>query len=122
LFAQWRRRFTFASWRVLVGGPDLPESELHSRPLDDAFTGGQPQALPSIHDECLRIPLGTGGDNSIQGAGTWYEGVMTSGYPSGAAENAVQADIVAAGYRWTGHSGPCDDRAAPGTRPGGGST
>ncbi|MFG6191713.1 arabinofuranosidase catalytic domain-containing protein [Nonomuraea sp. JJY05] len=32
-------------------------------------------------------------------AGTFYEGVMTSGYPSDATENAVQANIVAAGYR-----------------------
>jgi hypothetical protein len=30
--------------------------------------------------------------------GTFYEGVMTSGYPSAATENAVQANIVAAGY------------------------
>ncbi|MEV4364707.1 arabinofuranosidase catalytic domain-containing protein [Nonomuraea sp. NPDC049625] len=28
-------------------------------------------------------------------AGTFYEGVMTSGYPSDATENAVQANIVA---------------------------
>ena len=28
------------------------------------------------------IVLGTGGDNSNAGAGTWFEGVMTSGYPS----------------------------------------
>jgi hypothetical protein len=45
------------------------------------------------------IILGTGGDNSIKGAGTFYEGAMTSGYPTDAAETAVQADIVAAGYK-----------------------
>jgi hypothetical protein len=45
------------------------------------------------------IILGTGGDNSNSSAGTFYEGVMTSGYPSDATENAVQANIVAAGYR-----------------------
>ncbi|MEV6876144.1 arabinofuranosidase catalytic domain-containing protein [Amycolatopsis sp. NPDC051128] len=44
------------------------------------------------------IILGTGGDNSIGSAGTFYEGVMTSGYPSDATENAVQANVVAAGY------------------------
>jgi hypothetical protein len=44
------------------------------------------------------IILGTGGDNSIGSAGTFYEGVMTSGYPSEATENSVQANIVAAGY------------------------
>jgi hypothetical protein len=45
------------------------------------------------------IILGIGGDNSVSAAGTFYEGVMTSGYPSDATENAVQANIVAAGYR-----------------------
>ena len=42
---------------------------------------------------------GVGGDNSHGAAGTFYEGVMTSGYPSEATENAVQANIVAAQYR-----------------------
>ncbi|GII81888.1 hypothetical protein Sru01_68700 [Sphaerisporangium rufum] len=45
------------------------------------------------------IILGIGGDNSHGAAGTFYEGVMTSGYPTDATENAVQANIVAAGYR-----------------------
>lgn len=44
------------------------------------------------------IILGIGGDNSNGAQGTFYEGVMTSGYPSDATENSVQADIVAAKY------------------------
>ncbi|MFG2041757.1 alpha-L-arabinofuranosidase B [Dactylosporangium sp. NPDC048998] len=44
------------------------------------------------------IILGIGGDNSNSSAGTFYEGVMTSGYPTDATENSVQANIVAAGY------------------------
>lgn len=44
------------------------------------------------------IILGIGGDNSNGSAGTFYEGVMTTGFPSDATENAVQANIVAAGY------------------------
>ncbi|HEX5495306.1 MAG TPA: lectin [Mycobacteriales bacterium] len=44
------------------------------------------------------IILGIGGDNSIGAAGTFYEGVMTSGYPSDATENAVQANITSVGY------------------------
>jgi hypothetical protein len=44
------------------------------------------------------IILGIGGDNSIGAQGTFYEGAMTSGYPSNATEDAVQANIVAAGY------------------------
>ncbi|OIW29062.1 alpha-L-arabinofuranosidase B domain protein [Coniochaeta ligniaria NRRL 30616] len=44
------------------------------------------------------IILGIGGDNSVSAQGTFYEGVMTSGYPSDATEDSVQANIVAAGY------------------------
>ncbi|KAI3318838.1 carbohydrate-binding module family 42 protein [Xylariaceae sp. AK1471] len=47
------------------------------------------------------IILGTGGDNSNRAQGTFYEGVMTTGYPSDATENAVQANIVAAKYSAT---------------------
>jgi hypothetical protein len=49
------------------------------------------------------IILGIGGDNSIGARGTFYEGVMTSGYPSAATEDAVQANIVAAGYATGGN-------------------
>ncbi|WP_374117385.1 arabinofuranosidase catalytic domain-containing protein [Streptomyces sp. RKAG293] len=40
------------------------------------------------------ITLGIGGDLSIGAAGLFYEGVMTSGHPSDATENAVQANIT----------------------------
>ena len=53
------------------------------------------------------IILGIGGDNSVGAQGTFYEGVMTSGYPSDATENSVQANIVAARYATTAlSSGP----------------
>ncbi|MFG1673789.1 arabinofuranosidase catalytic domain-containing protein [Micromonospora sp. NPDC049282] len=49
------------------------------------------------------IILGSGGDccidNRNQSVGTFYEGAMVAGYPSDATENAVQANVVAAGYR-----------------------
>ena len=51
------------------------------------------------------IILGIGGDNSHGSAGTFYEGVMTSGYPTDATENAVQANVVAAGYGAGGGGG-----------------
>jgi non-reducing end alpha-L-arabinofuranosidase len=44
------------------------------------------------------IILGTGGDNSNWNRGTFFEGVMTAGYPTDAADNAVQANIVSVGY------------------------
>jgi hypothetical protein len=51
------------------------------------------------------IVLGSGGDCCKPGgganlsAGTFYEGAIVAGYPSDATESAVQANIVAAGYR-----------------------
>ena len=44
------------------------------------------------------IILGIGGDGSSYGAGTFYEGCMTSGNPPADIDDAVQANIVAAGY------------------------
>jgi non-reducing end alpha-L-arabinofuranosidase len=44
------------------------------------------------------IILGIGGDNSNGSVGSFMEGVMTSGYPTDATENSVQANIVAVGY------------------------
>ena len=44
------------------------------------------------------IILGIGGDNSHGAVGTFYEGVMTSGYSSNETDAAVHANIVAAGY------------------------
>merc|ERR1719188_139527 len=45
------------------------------------------------------IVLGIGGDNSAFAQGSFYEGVMTKGYSSDATDAAVQANIVAAGYK-----------------------
>jgi hypothetical protein len=44
------------------------------------------------------IILGIGGDNSCSAIGTFYEGAMTATYTSNATDDAVQANIVAAGY------------------------
>jgi hypothetical protein len=44
------------------------------------------------------IILGIGGDNSNGAAGEFWEGVMTTGAATVATLNAVQANIVAAGY------------------------
>ena len=60
------------------------------------------------------IVLGNGGDNSNASQGTFYEGVMTAGYPSDAADNAVQANVVAARYDVQGLSlAPASTVAAP---------
>jgi non-reducing end alpha-L-arabinofuranosidase len=68
--------------------------------LSTFYSGARPNVsgYNPMHKEGAII-LGIGGDNSNGSAGTFYEGVMTSGYPSDATENSVQANIVAAGYR-----------------------
>jgi non-reducing end alpha-L-arabinofuranosidase len=58
-------------------------------------------ALPNGYDPMKVQPsveLGTGGDNSPMGKGEFFEGAVTAGFPSDATENAVQANLVAAGY------------------------
>jgi hypothetical protein len=44
------------------------------------------------------IVLGTGGDNSNGSIGSFFEGAMTAGLPTDAAEDAVQANVVSVGY------------------------
>ena len=44
------------------------------------------------------IILGIGGDNSNWATGYFFEGVMTMGMPSAQTMQAVQRNIVAAGY------------------------
>jgi hypothetical protein len=68
--------------------------------LSTYYSGARPNVsgYNPMHKEGAII-LGIGGDNSKGSAGTFYEGVMTSGYPSDATENSVQANINAAGYQ-----------------------
>ncbi|HVV25296.1 MAG TPA: arabinofuranosidase catalytic domain-containing protein [Pseudonocardiaceae bacterium] len=61
-----------------------------------------PNGYTPMHQEGS-IVLGTGGDNSNASIGSFFEGVMTSGYPTDAADDAVQANIVSVGY--TGATG-----------------
>jgi hypothetical protein len=48
------------------------------------------------------VVLGAGGDccysNNTASAGTFYEGAIVTGYPSDATEDAIQVNIVSAGY------------------------
>src|SRR3954452_11440033 len=69
------------------------------------YNGARPNVsgYNPMHKEGAII-LGIGGDHSKGSAATFYEGVMTSGYPSDATENSVQANIVAAGYGTGGGS------------------
>jgi hypothetical protein len=66
--------------------------------LSTFYNGVRPSGGYSPMSKEGAIILGTGGDNSDRAQGTFYEGVMTSGYPSDNTENAVQANVVSAGY------------------------
>jgi len=93
-------RYTTA---IIKGGANLwsiRAGNAQSGGLSTYYSGARPNVsgYNPMHKEGAII-LGIGGDNSKGSAGTFYEGVMTSGYPSDSTENAVQADIVAAGYR-----------------------
>ena len=71
--------------------------------LSTFYDGARPNVsgYNPMHKEGAII-LGIGGDNSHGSAGTFYEGVMTSGYPSDATENSVQANITSVGYSTSG--------------------
>ena len=87
---------------VLKGGPNkwaLRAGNAASGSLSTYYNGARPSA--SGYNPMKKegaIILGIGGDNSNGAQGTFYEGVMTSGYPTDATENSVQANIVAAKY------------------------
>lgn len=65
--------------------------------LSTYYSGPRPSGYYPMKKEGAII-LGIGGDNSHGAQGTFYEGVMTTGYPSDAVEDKVQANVVAAGY------------------------
>jgi len=65
--------------------------------LKTMYSGKRPSGYYPMKKEGA-IVLGIGGDNSHTGMGTFFEGAITRGYPSDATEDAVQANIVAAGY------------------------
>ncbi len=101
---------TVDSWRfvteVVDGGGgnkwDLRGGNAQSGPLTTYYSGVRPGTPGSgayypMHKQG-GILLGTGGDNGNGSSGTFYEGVMTSGYPTEATTDAVQANIVAAHY------------------------
>jgi hypothetical protein len=77
-------------WEILGGNAD-------SGSLATDFNGVRPSGYNPMKKQGAII-LGIGGDNSDSSAGTFYEGVMTSGEPSAATEASVQANIVSVGY------------------------
>ena len=69
--------------------------------LSTYYKGALPAGKNPMRKEGA-IVLGSGGDccysNNNASEGTFYEGAIVSGYPSDATEDAIQANIVNAGY------------------------
>nr|WP_121231475.1 arabinofuranosidase catalytic domain-containing protein [Saccharothrix variisporea] len=85
---------------IVKGEPNhwaIRTGNAQSGTLSTIFDGPRPAGYHPMQKEGA-ILLGIGGDNSIGGAGTFYEGVLTAGYPSNATEEAVQSNITAAAY------------------------
>jgi non-reducing end alpha-L-arabinofuranosidase len=103
-------RFTTAVVKGQPGNFAIRGGNAQSGGLSTFWNGGRPSPGYNPMKKQGAIILGIGGDNSKGAQGTFYEGVMTSGFPSDATENSVQANIVAAGYSpssgGTGATGP----------------
>jgi non-reducing end alpha-L-arabinofuranosidase len=103
-------RFTTAVVKGQPGNFAIRGGNAQSGGLSTFWNGGRPTPNYNPMHKQGAIILGIGGDNSKGAQGTFYEGVMTSGFPSDATENSVQANIVAAGYSpssgGTGATGP----------------
>jgi hypothetical protein len=96
---------TSITWAYVTGmlkGPSgntmgLKAGNAQSGLLETQFSGNRPPGYTPMKKQGSII-LGTGGDGSDYGKGTFFEGAITSGNPSDATDDAVQANIVAAGY------------------------
>jgi non-reducing end alpha-L-arabinofuranosidase len=77
-------------WAIRAG--DATKDTLKTMYRGRQYPGFFPKKLEGA------IILGTGGDNSHTGEGTFFEGAMTKGMPSDTTENAIQKNIIAAGY------------------------
>lgn len=87
------------SSKATNGGPfTLKGGNAQSGELTTVWDGEYPLRYGSPMQRQGGIVLGIGGDNSSTAQGNFFEGVMTAGYATTATDNAVQANIVAAGY------------------------
>ncbi|MEW2514277.1 lectin [Streptomyces sp. NPDC046870] len=82
----------------------LKGANAQSGSLTTLWDGGLPNGYSPMRKQGA-IVLGSGGDCCKPGgganlsAGTFYEGAIVAGYPSDVTDNAVQANVTAAGYR-----------------------
>jgi non-reducing end alpha-L-arabinofuranosidase len=75
----------------------LKAGDAQSGKLVTMWDGARPNGYSPMKKQGAII-LGTGGDGSNGGTGTFFEGAITSGVPTDAVDDSIQASIVAAGY------------------------
>jgi len=87
---------------VMLKGPAadtfiLKGGDAQSGKLTTMWNGTRPNGYSPMKKQGAII-LGTGGDGSNGGTGTFYEGAITKNVPPNAIDDSIQANIVAAGY------------------------
>ena len=80
------------------GGFGLKGGNAQSGMLTSMYDGARPSGGYNPMKKQGAIILGIGGDNSNGAQGNFFEGVMTMGNAPDVSDDAVQANIVAAGY------------------------
>jgi len=94
-----KHQYVTAMAKGKVGGFALKGGNAQAGLLTTLWEGGRPSNGRYEHMKLQgAIILGIGGDASCAAVGTFYEGAMTADYTSDAADNALHANIVAAGY------------------------
>jgi non-reducing end alpha-L-arabinofuranosidase len=76
---------------------ELEGGNSQSGGLTTYWDGPLPNGYSPMHQEGA-IVLGTGGGGDNNDVGDFFEGVITAGFPSDAADAAVQANITSVGY------------------------
>lgn len=89
--------FVTAMVKGKAGGFGLKGGDASSGKLKTMYEGARPQGYGAMKKQGAII-LGIGGDNSDAAIGAFFEGVMTHGYSTDAADDEVQANIVNVGY------------------------
>lgn len=94
-----KHQYVTAMAKGKAGGFALKGGNAQKGSLTTLWEGGRP--TNGKYDQMKlqgAIILGIGGDASCGAVGTFYEGAMTADYTSDAADDALHANIVAAGY------------------------
>jgi len=97
------KSITAAFAMAMLKGPSgnhftLKGGDAQSGVLTTMWDGARPSPGYAPKKLMGAIILGTGGDGSNGGTGTFFEGAMTLGNPSDATDDLVHANVVAAGY------------------------